>query len=218
MFAKSLKDVALGRQTHNATLERGPPRDPYQTTAPPSSPRPPQCPTRLSAPHRPHPPPEHHQFHRLSQTGPGPAYYPAPRPPPLPDQRGSPPAQTWPHSTPQGPTAGLVQLRGETAPTPASTQDAPETSPITTQAIPEMAPTPATTQDVPETTPIPAPTQDSPEMTPTPASNLWAQICPPCSLLHLTSPSSLDPTDLTGIDPSSLPLTVPTPPHNNPSP
>ncbi|CAB1313300.1 unnamed protein product [Coregonus sp. 'balchen'] len=78
MFAKSLKDVALGRQTPHAVLDRGAPRDPYQTTAPPRSPRPLQRHTRPSAPHRPHPPPEHHHFHRLSQTRPGPAYYPAP--------------------------------------------------------------------------------------------------------------------------------------------
>ncbi|CAB1354061.1 unnamed protein product, partial [Coregonus sp. 'balchen'] len=31
-----------------------------------------------NAPHRPNPPPEHHHFHWPSQTGPGPAYYPAP--------------------------------------------------------------------------------------------------------------------------------------------
>lgn len=40
MFAKSLKDVALGRPTPHAALDRGPPRDPYQTIAPPRSPRP----------------------------------------------------------------------------------------------------------------------------------------------------------------------------------
>ena len=40
MFAKSLKDMALGRQTTHAALDRGQPRDPYQTIAPPRSPRP----------------------------------------------------------------------------------------------------------------------------------------------------------------------------------
>eukprot|EP00063_Salmo_salar_P008760 XP_013983595.1 PREDICTED: basic salivary proline-rich protein 4-like [Salmo salar] len=81
MFAKSRKDVALGRQTPHAAPDRAPPRDPYQNTVPPRSPRPPQRPqrpTRPRIPHRPHPPPEDHHLHRHSQTGPGQAYYPAP--------------------------------------------------------------------------------------------------------------------------------------------
>ncbi|XP_030296342.1 uncharacterized protein LOC115595706 [Sparus aurata] len=94
IFTKSLKDVALGRQSLHLTptrgAARGPSREPHYAPDPIWSQRPPRHPPRpgtraarfwkKSLPgthHRPPPPPYHH-FQQQRQTGPDSGYYPTP--------------------------------------------------------------------------------------------------------------------------------------------